>query len=438
MKRATIRVRLTVLYGGLFFLAGAVLLTVMYLLVKQNLDTHLGPTAGVAISFPEDGFSTGPGKQLIEINGKTVTAGEVATQISQQQAKVRDEALNNLLVEGGVALLVVGVVAGGFGWLMAERALRPVHGITATARRVAAAASAQRGLHERIALAGPRDEIKELADTFDDMLERLDRSFDGQRRFVANASHELRTPLAINRALVEVAITRPGASADAQRLGESLLTVNARHERLIDGLLTLAESEQALAEWSAVDLADVAGHVLDQAAAGGLTVRRQLDPAGTGGDPILLERLTQNLVENAVRHNEPGGWLSVHTGLAGGQATLTVTNTGPQVAGYELETIFEPFRRLGGDRLAGGRRSGSERGFGLGLSIVRAVARAHGGDVGARPRPGGGLTVTVRLPSAPAAAGGRPGHGDDRRAALPGVGSERRPGGVAAERSGGW
>ena len=160
---------------------------------------------------------------------------------------------------------------------MAERALRPVHGITATARRVAAAASAQRGLHERIALTGPQDEIKELADTFDDMLERLDRSFDGQRRFVANASHELRTPLAINRALVEVAITRPGASPDAQRLGESLLAVNARHERLIDGLLTLAESEQAVTERSTVDLADVAGHVLDQVPAAGLTVRRGLD-----------------------------------------------------------------------------------------------------------------------------------------------------------------
>ncbi len=399
MKRATIRVRLTLLYGGLFFLAGAVLLTVMYLLVQQNLDTRLGPGAGIAVSL-QGGSSGGDpafgGEQTIRVNGNVVSPTELATQIGQEQKKIRDDTLNALLVEGGIALLVVGVVAGGFGWLMAERALRPVHGITETARRVAAAASAQRGLHERIALAGPQDEIKELADTFDDMLERLDRSFDGQRRFVANASHELRTPLAINRALVEVAITRPGASQDAQRLGESVLAVNERHERLIDGLLTLAESEQALTDKSTVDIAEVAGHVLDQVPAPGLTVRRVLDPAPAEGDPVLLERLTQNLVENAVRYNEPGGWLSVHTGRSGEQVTLTVTNTGPAVAEYEIGTIFEPFRRLGAERTGTGRAN--NRGFGLGLSIVRAVARAHGGEVRAEPRDGGGLTVTVTLP----------------------------------------
>jgi signal transduction histidine kinase len=441
MRRATIRVRLTVLYGGLFFLAGATLLTVMYLLVKQNLDNHLGPASGVAIGANPVQLGPGDAASTVIFNGRSVNVGDLAGQIAQQQVQVRDDTLNALLIQGGVALLVIGVVGSGFGWLMAERALRPVHGITATARRVAAAAaSAQRGLHERIALAGPRDEIKELADTFDDMLERLDRSFDGQRRFVANASHELRTPLAINRALVEVAITRPGASEDARRLGESLLAVNSRHERLIDGLLTLAESEQQVAERSTVDLADVAGHVLDQAAAAGLTVLRRLDAAVTAGDPILLERLTQNLVENAVRYNEPGGWLSVHTGLDGGWAWLTVTNTGPAVAGYELETIFEPFRRLGGERRAASDsraacRSGDQaaasdsRGFGLGLSIVRAVAGAHGGDVGALPRPGGGLCVTVRVP-------GAPGRAEDRRAALSGVGVERGPGGVVARSAG--
>ena len=437
MKRATIRVRLTVLYGGLFFLAGAVLMTVMYLLVKQNLDNHLGPTSGVAVGSPDE-VQLPPGKaaQTIMFNGKTVTVGELAGQIAAEQLKVRNDTLNTLLIEGGVALLVIGVVGSGFGWLMAERALRPVHGITATARRVAAGASAQRGLHERIALAGPRDEIKELADTFDDMLERLDRSFDGQRRFVANASHELRTPLAINRALVEVAITRAGASEDARRLGESLLAITSRHERLIDGLLTLAESEQEVSERSTVDMADVGGHVLDQATAAGLTVHRRLEPAVTAGDPILLERLTQNLVENAIRYNEPGGWLSVQTGPGGESAWLTVTNTGPAVAGYEVETIFEPFRRLGGEPRAASR-GGAERGFGLGLSIVRAVARAHGGEVWALSRPGGGLCVTVRLPGAPADGPAGPlGHGEDRRAALSGVGVERGPGGVAVRSAG--
>ena len=430
MRRATIRVRLTVLYGGLFFLAGAVLLTVMYLLVKQNLDNHLGTASGVAANPGDMQTVQGGPAPTVIFNGQSVAVGDLAGQIARQQTKVRDETLNTLLIEGGVALLVIGVVGSGFGWLMAERALRPVHGITATARRVAAGAGAQRGLHERIALAGPRDEIKELADTFDDMLERLDRSFDGQRRFVANASHELRTPLAINRALVEVAVTRPGASEDARRLGESLLAVNSRHERLIDGLLTLAESEQAVSERSTVDLADVGGHVLDQVAAAGLTVHRRLEPAVTAGDPILLERLTQNLVENAARYNEPSGWLSVHTGHSGGSAWLSVTNTGPAVAGYELETIFEPFRRLGTERTG----SGAERGFGLGLSIVRAVARAHGGEVWALSRPGGGLCVTVRLPAAPADAPA--GRAEDRRAALSGVGVERGPGGVVVRSAG--
>jgi signal transduction histidine kinase len=257
---------------------------------------------------------------------------------------------------------------------------------------VAASARADRGLHERIALAGPRDEIKELADTFDDMLERLDRSFDGQRRFVANASHELRTPLAINRALVEVAVSRANASADIQQLGDTLLAVNARHERLIDGLLVLADSETEVTDASDVDLRDVAAHVLDQCAADGLAVRRELGPAPTHGDPVLLERLVQNLVENAVRHNVSGGWLSVSSRVGAGHAELTVTNTGPAVAPYDIDAIFEPFRRLGGDRVR------SERGFGLGLSIVRAVARAHGGEVTAAPRDGGGLVVTVRLP----------------------------------------
>src|SRR5262249_32440478 len=275
-------------------------------------------------------------------DGASLPPDQAIKKINDEQAALRQNALNSMLTQGGIALVVVGVIAFGFGWLIAERALRPVHAITATARRVAAAASTNRGLHERIALTGPGDEIKELADTFDDMLERLDRSFDSPRRFVANASHELRTPLAINRALVEVAVTRPGASPDAKALGETLLSVNARHERLIDGLLTLADSENEETERSTVDLQDVATHILDQCAAPDLSVRRSLSPAPVEGDPILMERLVHNLVENAVRHNEPGGWLSVATGVSDGRATVTVTNTGPAVAPYDVEAIFEP------------------------------------------------------------------------------------------------
>ncbi len=391
-----IRLRLTILYGGLFFLAGAVLLTVMYLLVKQNLDNRL---AGKAImTFQSAGRAGGPPTNPQEptvrlIDGRIVSLPAASDALFQEQAAIRDSTLDSLLWEGGIALVGIGFVAVGFGWLMSERALRPVHQITATARRVAAATSAHRGLSERIALGGPTDELKELADTFDDMLERLDRSFDGQRRFVANASHELRTPLAINRALAEVVATRPEASADARRLAESVLSVNERNERLIEGLLTLAESENELTERVPVDLRAIGEHVLARTDLQGITcTSRDLASAPVQGDRLLLERLTQNLVDNAVRHNRPGGWLSVATRTDNGCAVLTVSNTGKPVAPYELDRLFEPFRRLGGDRVR------SERGFGLGLSIVRAVARAHGGDAVATPGPDGGLTMTVRMP----------------------------------------
>jgi signal transduction histidine kinase len=384
MNRWTIRVRLTVLYGGLFFLAGAVLLGVTYLLMAQRLDREVGNPTDLALR----------NEQLLERFGDPELIKETLTNAQAERQRVREDALNSLLTQGGIALLGVGVVAGAFGWLVAGRALQPLHRITDTARRIAGADGARAALHERIALAGPRDEVKELADTFDVMLERLDRAFDGQRRFVANASHELRTPLALNRALVELAVTRAGAAPETRQLGESLLTVNERHERLIDGLLTLADAENEVAEHSPVDLYEVAAFVLDQAKAPELEVVRELAPAPARGDPILLERLAQNLVENAIRHNTPGGWLAVTTRSVDGWAVLTVTNPGPVVPAYEIETLFQPFRRLNRERVDGGR------GFGLGLSIVRAVAKAHGGTVQAVPREGGGLVVTVALPSA--------------------------------------
>ncbi|MEV4198002.1 sensor histidine kinase [Micromonospora globbae] len=390
MKRLSLRARLTLIYGGLFLGAGLVLLAVTYVLVDQRTVQPFGLALRDVKPVVQD------------MNGRLT--GDQAEQlrliVNKAQDDARDQTLDSLLTQGGIALGLVSVVAIAFGWLVAGRALQPLHQITGTARRIAGADVAGRGLHERISLSGPGDEIRELADTFDEMLERLDRSFDGQRRFVANASHELRTPLALNRSLIELAVTRPGASEDVRRLGESLLAVNERHERLIDGLLTLADSENELTARSRVDLADVADHVLDQATGkgDGPVVTRELAPAPVVGDPVLLERLTTNLVENAVRHNVPtGGWVHVGTGSWDGHATLTVSNTGPVVPGYDVEAIFEPFRRLAGDRVGGGR------GFGLGLSIVRAVARAHGGTVTAQPRDGGGLVVTVRLPVAPAA-----------------------------------
>ncbi|MGI5524477.1 sensor histidine kinase [Micromonospora sp. CA-259024] len=384
MKRFSLRARLTLIYGGLFLVAGLVLLAVTYVLVEQRTAQPFGVALrDVKPIIPEVGT---------KLSGNQ--AEQLRLIINKAQGDARDQTLYSLLTQGGIALGLVSVVAIAFGWLIAGRALQPLHQITGTARRIAVGG---RGLHERISLPGPPDEVRELADTFDEMLERLDRSFDGQRRFVANASHELRTPLALNRSLIELAVTRTGASEDVRRLGESLLAVNERHERLIDGLLTLADSENEVTARSRVDLADLADHVLDQAGvgAGGPTVTRELAPAMVHGDPVLLERLTTNLVENALRHNvSSGGWVRVSTGLRDGRPTLTVRNTGPVVPGYDVEAIFEPFRRLSGERIGGGR------GFGLGLSIVRAVARAHGGTVTARPRDGGGLEVTVSLPPA--------------------------------------
>ena len=383
------------LYGGLFFLAGAVLLALTYVLVRQTLDTRgFGVDGSAALqSLPE----------IIRSRFDPQLLATLQEDLQREQEEFRAETLNTLLTRGSIALGLVGVAAIGFGWLMADRVLRPLHRITETAGRIARAGTVGAGLHERIALAGPRDEITELADTFDAMLERLDRSFDGQRRFVANTSHELRTPLAINRALIELAITRTDTSPETRQLGESLLAINARHERLIEGLLMLADSENLVTEHAEVDLADVAEHVVEQTrqAATDAGVAVSVDPlaARTEGDPVLIERLVQNLVDNGIRHNvrpdghdggATGGWVRIRTGTVDEAAELVVTNTGPVVAPYEVETIFQPFRRLQGER--------TDRGFGLGLSIVAAVARSHGGRVVASPRDGGGLTVTVTLP----------------------------------------
>jgi signal transduction histidine kinase len=380
--RSTIRVRLTLLYAGAFFLAGAVLVAFMYLYLGLSLDHQQSGRAS----------STG------QLRSHEVAPG-LADQLQAQVKQGRDETLRAMLVASLVALGVIGVAAGGFGWLLAGRALRPLQDITATARRVA-----DRSLHERIALEGPDDEIKDLADTFDRMLERLDRAFDSQRRFVANASHELRTPLTINRTLVEVALDNPQAGESLRQLGANLLAVNQRHERLIDGLLTLASSEQRLTDLTRVDLADVVRHIAteSQAAAqqAGVEVRTALASAPVAGDPALLERLVQNLVDNATRYNlAEHGWVAVTSGLDDGTAQLTVENPGPTVPTYEIPSLFEPFRRLATTQ----RRAAvsGDHGAGLGLSIVRSVARAHGGDVHASAREGGGLTVRVRLPATP-------------------------------------
>ncbi|RJL35595.1 sensor histidine kinase [Bailinhaonella thermotolerans] len=391
----TFRVRLTLVYGGLLLAGGAVLLAVTYLLVAQQMGNGLtSEYPALAANLDNDRL---PLAGQVEIDGRRVGLREYVGEIQAQQRRYREDMLDSLLAMGAVALGGVGAIGGTLAWTFAGRVLSPVQRITETARRIAAGVG--RGLHERIALSRPHDEVKELADTFDLMLERLDGSFDGQRRFVAGAAHELRTPLAIKRALIEVAVTRPGASPDARELGRALLSVNDRHERLVDGLLILADSENEVTERHPVDLDDVAGNVLVATARGGRVriQRADLAEAPVEGDPYLLERLVQNLVENAVKHNVPeGGWLSVRTWADDGLAVLEVANSGPVVPRYEVASLFQPFRRLDDSRAPG--EQGAERGFGLGLSIVRAIACAHGGTAGAEPREGGGLVVTVSLP----------------------------------------
>ncbi|MDX6244556.1 MAG: hypothetical protein QOE76_2279, partial [Frankiales bacterium] len=389
--RLTIRTRLALVYGGLFLVAGILMLTVTYGLVAQQLPGS--PRGGlITKALPLSTSTPQPTATPLPTPEPLILGGGV-----QGEIRTRHDALVALLTQGGIALAVVGSSAVAFGWLIAGRLLQPLQRMTETARRIAKAPAAHSGLHERIALNGPDDEIKELADTFDAMIERLDTSFDGQRRFVANASHELRTPLTINRALLEVAVHRKSASPEIIQLGETLLEINARHERLIDGLLLLTRSDNAVTERSFVDLADIVEHVASQLAEGRVKVQVEADEAPTTGDPVLLERVVQNLVENGLRHNvADAGWVRITTGTRDGSAEVVVTNTGPVIPRYEVPNLFEPFHRFGADRIAGG-----SPGAGLGLSIVQAVVNAHGGDVAAEPRDGGGLVVTVSLPAAP-------------------------------------
>jgi signal transduction histidine kinase len=304
----------------------------------------------------------------------------------------RDIALNTLLKRSLLALIGLAVVAFAFGYVMAGRVLAPLGRITRTARSVVST-----DLKRRIELDGPDDELKELADTFDEMLDRLERSFDAQRRFVANASHELRTPLAINRTLLEVQLSDPGVSVDLQQLGKTLLATNERSEQLVEGLLLLARSDNEIVDRKPVDLAEAASQALEQtrgeADAKGVALRSSLAPAVVQGNGVLLERIALNLVQNAVRYNVPeDGWVEVTTEVQHGQAVLIVSNTGPLVPAYEIDNLFEPFRRLRTER------TGSDKGVGLGLSIARSVARAHGGHISAQPREGGGLVMRVTLP----------------------------------------
>ncbi|AJE41650.1 sensor histidine kinase [Streptomyces nodosus] len=371
--RWTVRLRLTALYGALFLVSSAALLLITYLLVANS-------------GTPRLFVSTRSGSSLLF----QAVDSELLHQVMGRRALEQREAmLRQLLTQSAVALGLMSTVSVGLGWLMAGRALRPVRMMTDKARHISA-----RNLHARLAVAGPDDELKDLGDTIDDLLGRLDTAFAAQKRFAANASHELRTPLTLQRAMIEVALADPAADAHSlRRVCERVLAAGEHQERLIEALLMLARSERGLDRHEPFDLARVVGAVLRDRGPQETGVEPALAPAPAAGDPRLMERLVANLVDNALRYNVPGGWVRVVTGTAHGRAFLRVVNSGPTIPPDRIGTLFQPFQRLAS-------RTGSPDGHGLGLSIVSAVAAVHDADLTAEPGPRGGLSITVALPCA--------------------------------------
>jgi signal transduction histidine kinase len=430
--RRTVRLRLTLLYVGLFLASAAGLLVITYFLVAQQLPgtmmlrTSAGATAGTGATAGVGGTSdqvvtggAGAGTACLSPSDGVPSAAQMnACQraVQQEAVRLRSDTLDQLLIESGVALGIMAVASVGLGWLMAGRVLSPLRTITTAARRISA-----RSLHQRIGMTGPDDELKELGDTFDQLLGRLDASFRAQRQFVANASHELRTPLARQRTLLEVALRdRQATNASLRTACERALAAGEQQERLIAALLTLARGERGLDRFETFDLGAVAAGavaaVRDDAEDRGLAVRADLGTAPALGDPRLAERLAANLADNAVRYNAPGGRVEITAGSRNGRAFLAITNTGPVIPPDQLGRLFQPFQRLDPGRTrpgpaqppgTGPQTLAREAGLGLGLAIVSAVAAAHGAELHAVTRTEGGLAVEVIFPPAPAEAADR-------------------------------
>jgi signal transduction histidine kinase len=422
--RRTIRLRLTLVYAALFLVSGAVLLTITYLVVTERAPgpeqlSSAGSASGSAGGPIVIGGAGASGVCVTAGNGKIPAAGQLpdcvaylqsqaaamqtqtAARFKTQVVALRAGYQDTLLVTSGIALGVMTVAALGLGWLVSGRALRPLRTITVAARSISAS-----NLHQRLALAGPDDELKELGDTVDGLLGRLEGSFAAQRQFVANASHELRTPLARQRTLVEVALADPDRSVDSLAAAcERVLAAGEQQERLIEALLTLARSQRGLDHCERVDLAELAREVTDsrvaEARQRGVDLSVRADGSAlVAGDRRLAERLITNLVDNAIRHNVTGGSVMVTVGAdqdtAQRNATaLRVANTGPVINQCDVGGLFEPFRR------GGRRRTGDGDSPGLGLSIVGAIAAAHGAGVWATAREGGGLELRVAFPCLP-------------------------------------
>ncbi|GIM89212.1 sensor histidine kinase [Paractinoplanes toevensis] len=375
----TVRLRLTLLYGLLFLFSGAVLLAITYLLVAHGGASVLmssastTPTGQTATTYLVGGLPDG---------GQLPAAEQRVTEVLQQMAaQQKADFLHQLLAKSGLALAVMAVVSAVLGWLMAGRVLRPVRTMATSIQRISA-----RNAHERLALAGPRDEFKNLADTVDGLLGRLSAALDSHRRFVANAAHELRTPLTLERALLEETVLDPDATAaDFRAQFAELMVVSDQQARLLDALLVLATSERGLDRRESIDLAELTGEVLRAAGprTTGLTVVADLRPARVTGDPALVQRLVANLIDNAAGYNVPGGRIEVATG----DGALSVTNTGPAVPPEMVDRLLSPFQRL--------ERTGDDGHHGLGLSIVQAIAVAHSAELTVRARPAGGLAIGV-------------------------------------------
>ena len=379
-----VRTRLALLYAVLFLISGSALLALTYGLVAANLPAKPASSASrfdsnqlaklsVACKLPHpDPGTVAACKSAFTVGGETV----------------RQRALDSLLTFSLVGLGVMTVVSGGLGWYVSGRVLRPVRAITETARR-----ASDQHLGERLALTGAQDELKELADTFDEMLERLDQAFAAQRRFVANASHELRTPLTVMRTAIDVALAKPNRTT--QQLEDMAARVRRsidQAENMIEALLVLAISDQGATSSELLDLSAVAEDTLELAAPGitrlGLSVEADLAAAEATGDQQLIERMVWNLVDNAVRHNEPGGWIRISTGQCPGGAVLRIANSGAVVPSDAVPTLSEPFRRI---------RKQPDGGVGLGLSIAQSVSIAHGAQLDVRSQPEGGLFISLIL-----------------------------------------
>ncbi len=382
------RSRLTLLYTSLFALGGATLVLITYLLVAHTLrtttTTATSPSVQRAVNQciqAAETSGTSPSDAKALCSDKLYANGVQAGATAQRATTLAHLLTYSLLTLAGITLL-----AALAGWMVAGRILRPVHRLTAAAR-----AASEQNLSQRIALSGPRDELRELADTFDTMLERLERAFTSQRQFIANASHELRTPLTVMRTAIDVVLAKPDpTSAELISMSTEVRQAVDQAERLIGALLVLARNDQPRALTEPLDLAVVAEDALEGRSADGIATTATLYQAPVTGDPVLLERLVTNLLDNAERYNIAGGALTISTTTLDGISVLRVVNTGPVVPPDLVDRLFRPFTRLA-DRTR-------HDGFGLGLTLVSSIAAVHGGTVDATAPPTGGLDIIVRLP----------------------------------------